>query len=80
MESQAALEAIMNALFPPPRKAEAGFMISGDALDNLLGARIDLERLGVDPVCIRTIERVRQQLVEVSRILQAAGIQLRSPG
>jgi|HubBroStandDraft_1064217.scaffolds.fasta_scaffold4812897_1 hypothetical protein len=45
MESQAALEAIKNALFPPSKKAEGGQMISADALDNLEGARIDLERL-----------------------------------
>jgi hypothetical protein len=79
MESPAALEAIKNALFPPSRKAEGGQMISGDALDNLEGARIDLERLGADPVCIRTIERVQQQLIEVSRILQAVGFQVRRP-
>jgi hypothetical protein len=54
-------------------------MISADALDNLLGARIDLERLGADPVSIRTFERVRQQLIEVSRILQAAGFQVGRP-
>lgn len=76
MEPEEALRAISNALFPPPKK-EGDFLVVGDAYTNLEGARIDLKRMGADPVCIRTIERVQGQLVEVSEILQRAGFQVR---
>ena len=63
MEPKAALEAISRALFPPPRKEE-GAMVSADAHLNLEGVRLDLTRMGADPVCIRTIASVQQQLLE----------------
>jgi len=74
MEPKAALEAINRALFPPPRQ-EQGMMVSADACENLLGVRIDLERFGGDPVCVRTIERVQQQLLEVAAVLRKAGFE-----
>jgi hypothetical protein len=75
MEPEAALRAISNALFPPPRK-EGDFLVGGGAYWDLEGAGIDLKRMGADPVCIRTIERVQKQLIEVSEILQKAGVQV----
>jgi hypothetical protein len=74
MEPDAALKAINNALFPPPRK-EGDWLVSGDAYLGLEGARMDLERLGASRVCIRTIEGVQKQLAEVSEILRKAGLQ-----
>ena len=74
MKPEAALQAISEILSPPPR-IEDGLRVSGDAYLNLAGALIDLERLGADPVCIRTIRRVQQQLKEVSKLLQRAGYQ-----
>ena len=74
MEPGAALEAINNALFPPPRK-EGDWLVSGDAYRALEGVRIDLERLGVRRACIVTIEGVQKQLAEVSEILRKAGLQ-----
>jgi hypothetical protein len=76
VEPEDALRAISNALFPPPRM-EGDFLVGGDAYINLEGARIDLRRMGADPVCIHTIERVQGQLLEVSEILQKAGFQVR---
>ena len=72
MNAEAALRAISEILSPPPR-IEDGYQVFGDAYWNLGGALIDLERLGADPVCIRTIRRVQQQLKEVSNVLQRAG-------
>src|SRR5687767_15872393 len=72
MTPEAALHAISEIFSPPPR-IEEGLKVSGDAYWNLAGALIDLERLGADPVCIRTIKRVQQQLKEVSNVLQRAG-------
>jgi hypothetical protein len=72
MKPEAALQAINEILSPPPRM-EQGLPVHGDAYWNLAGALIDLERLGTDPVCIRTIRRVQQQLKEVSDVLQLAG-------
>jgi hypothetical protein len=40
-----------------------------DAIDNLEGALIDLRRTGADPVCIRTVERVQQQIAAVLSII-----------
>ena len=76
MDPEEALRAISNALFPPPRK-EGDFLVGGGAYWELEGARIDLKRMGADPVCIGTIERVQGQLLEVSEILQKAGFQVR---
>jgi len=83
MNSEAALDAINRALFPPLRRRE-GVMISGDACLNLGGVLFDLKRLrdnesAPDRVCIKTVERVRQQLLEVKRILQESGLQQPSP-
>jgi hypothetical protein len=72
MKPEAALQAISEILSPPPR-IEDELHVQGDAYWNLDGVRIDLERLGADPVCIRTIRRVQQQLKEVSKVLQRAG-------
>jgi hypothetical protein len=72
MKPEAALHAISEILSPPPR-IEDGLQVSGDAFWNLDGALIDLSRLGADPVCIRTIRRVQQQLKEVSNVLERAG-------
>jgi hypothetical protein len=72
MKPEAALHAISEILSPPPG-IEDGLQVSGDAYWNLAGALMDLERLGADPVCIRTIRRVQQQLKEVSNVLQTAG-------
>ena len=74
MEPKAALEAINRALVPPPRQ-EQGMMVSADAYENLRGVRIDLERFGGDPVWVRTIERVQQQLLEVAAVLRKAGFE-----
>jgi hypothetical protein len=74
MEPKAALEAINRALFPPPRQ-EQGMMVSADAYENLRGVGIDLERFGGDSVCVRTIERVQQQLLEVAAVLRKAGFE-----
>jgi hypothetical protein len=73
MKPEAALEAISNALFPPPRR-EGGLMVTGDAYWSLASARVDLERKGASPVCIRTIERVQQQIMEVAEVLRKAGL------
>ena len=72
MKPEAALDAINEILSPPPRMEE-GLPVRGDAYWNLAGALMDLERLGADPVRIRTIRRVLQQLKEVSNVLQRAG-------
>ena len=72
MKPEAALHAINEILSPPPRM-ERELNVYGDAYWNLAGALIDLERLGADPACIRTIRRVQQQLGEVSDVLQTAG-------
>jgi hypothetical protein len=73
MNAKEALEAINNALFPMPRKEQGGVMVSSDAYANLQGVRIDLKRMDADVVCIRTIERVQKQLLEVSKILHLMG-------
>jgi hypothetical protein len=78
MEPKAALEAINRALFPTPRK-ENGMMVNADAYENLRGVRIDLEQIGGDPVCIRTIQRVQQQLLEVAAVLRKAGFDTGHP-
>ena len=72
MKPEAALRAISEILSPPPR-TENGLRVSGDAYWNLHGARIDLERLGGDSVCIQTIRRVQEQLKDVAKVLQRAG-------
>jgi hypothetical protein len=74
MDPAAALKAISDTLFPPPRK-EGDLLVSSDAYLGLEGARIDLERLGASRVCIRTIEKMQKQLAEVSEILRKAGLQ-----
>jgi hypothetical protein len=79
MEPKAALEAISRALFPPSRKEE-GAMVSADAYLNLEGVRLDLTRMGADPVCIRTIASVQQQLLEVSAVLRRAGFEPQNGG
>ena len=73
MNAEVALEAIEKTLFPPTQEREGGIRISAGAYDNLEGVRLDLKRMGGDPVCIRTIERVQRQLAEVSKILLEAG-------
>jgi hypothetical protein len=73
MKPEAALEAINKALFPPPRR-EGGLMVTGDAYWSLAGARVDLERAGVSPVCLRRIESVQRQLMEVADILRKMGL------
>jgi hypothetical protein len=73
MKPEAALEAINKALFAPPRR-EGGLTVTGDAYWSLAGARVDLERAGASPVCIRTIERVQQQLMEVADVLRKMGL------
>jgi hypothetical protein len=55
-------------------------MISGDTCGNLDGLLFDLRRfhddgLPPDRVCIKTVERVRQKLLEVKRILRESGLQ-----
>jgi len=72
MKPEAALHAINEILSPPPR-IEQGLKVCGDAYWNLAGALMDLERLGADSGCLRTIRRVQQQLKEVSNVLQRAG-------
>jgi hypothetical protein len=72
MRPEAALRAISEILSPPTR-VEAGLQVCGDAYWNLYGALIDLERLGADPVCIRTIRRIQGQLKDVSDVLREAG-------
>jgi hypothetical protein len=72
MKPEAALQAISEILSAPPR-TEAGLKVDGDAYWNLCGALVDLERLGADPVCIRTIRRVQEQHKEVADVLQRAG-------
>jgi hypothetical protein len=52
---------------------EDGLLVYGHAYWNLAGALVDFERLGADPLSIRTIRRVQQQLKEVSNVLQSAG-------
>ena len=87
MNSEAALDAINRALFPPRRKGEGptkGLMISGDACSSLGGLLFDLKRLrdhelAPDRACIKTVERVRQQLLEVKGILREAGLEQPSP-
>lgn len=69
----AALLAIREALFPKPRKRKDGIMLCADAYYELEGARIDLEHQKADKVCIRTIARVQQQIIAVSKILQREG-------
>lgn len=46
-----------------------GFGTEKDAYDNLLGASLDLERKGADPICVKTIERVLSQLAAAYRIV-----------
>ena len=72
LKPEDALHAIDNALFPETREQQ-GLRVSGHAYWNLAGARIDLERTGADPACIRTIQRVQQQLREGATILHEAG-------
>jgi hypothetical protein len=72
MKPEEAFHAISEILSPPPRM-EQGWRVCGDAYWNLAGALIDLERLGADRTCIRTIRRVQQKLKEVSNVLQRAG-------
>jgi hypothetical protein len=72
MKPETALRAINESLSPPPR-TEAGLQVRGDAYWTLSGALIDLERLDADPVCIRTIRRIQEQLKEVSNVLREAG-------
>jgi hypothetical protein len=73
MKPEAALAAINQALFAPPRR-EDGLMVTGDAYWSLASARVDLERAGVSPVCLRAIERVQRQLMEVADVLRKAGL------
>ena len=72
LKPEDALHAIDNALFPETREQQ-GLRVSGHAYWNLAGARIDLERTVADAVCIRTIQRVQQQLLDVAKILHEAG-------
>jgi hypothetical protein len=73
MKPEEALEAIDKALFPPAAR-QGGMMVSGDAYWTLAGARVDLERAGANPACIRTIERVQRQLMEVADVLRQVGL------
>lgn len=74
MKPEDALDTINKILFPLPTKAKEGVMLDGNAYENLDGARLDLERMGADPVSIRTIERVQKQLAEVLDVLRKAGL------
>ena len=74
MKAEDALQKVNDALFPKPRKNKDGMMVDSDAYYNLEGALIDLRRQGADKGCIRTIERVQQQLVAVSKVLQKSGV------
>ena len=38
----------------------------------LLGAYLDLQRAGADPICLKTIDRVMTQLAAVEEILEEA--------
>ncbi len=69
-----ALAKINAALFPPPRKERGEVMVCADAYYELEGAIIDLKRLKADAVCIKTVERVQQQILAVSKVLQKAGV------
>lgn len=42
------------------------------ARHNLLGAYLDLQRAGADPICLKTIDRVMTQLAAVEEILEEA--------
>ena len=58
------------------RRIAEAFDLKGPrhAADNLLGAKIDLEREeDADPVCIGTITRVWKQLLIIEKILKEGG-------
>lgn len=57
-------------IYETVRKSKGGLSISSHAGYNLEGAIIDIERTGkCDAVCLRTIKRVRDQLLRIGRIL-----------
>lgn len=72
MDAFEALRQVREALFPEPVKDGNGYYTDSSAFWNLEGARVDLERLKADRVCINTIKRVQQQLVEAERAIVAA--------
>ena len=51
VKPEAALESVRQALSPAPREQQ-GFLIRGAAYWTLEGAKLDLERMGADPICI----------------------------
>lgn len=67
---KAGVEAAYAALFKPDES---------DAIDNLTGALIDIKRFSeqgkpTDEVCIRTLERIEQQLCKAHAELEATGL------
>ncbi len=51
-------------------EAILAFDEESDAYYNLLGALIDLERMGADSVCIETMKRVNQQILSIHEVLK----------
>ena len=75
MTPEKALETINRILFPPLRDShDFKHKVNGDACLGLDGALFDLKRLEADRVCIRTIERTLQKLMDVKKVLQEAGL------
>jgi hypothetical protein len=57
-------------IFETTRKGKDGVAISTHAYRNLQGAIIDIKRTGkCNAVCLRTLERVRDQLRRIDRLL-----------
>ena len=64
------IQKLEKALFPEAEKRD-GFNVSADAYYNIGGAIYDLKRMGADAVCIRTLERIEEQLYAARKLLRA---------
>jgi hypothetical protein len=60
--ASATVKAVRQALFPPPVDIGNNCFRDDGADHNLEGALYDLKRTGADAICIKTIERVLEQL------------------
>ena len=70
------IDALLDAIIADRSETlrQLGHETEADALDNLAGAIIDLERAGADKVCIATIKRVQAQIAAVVKQATLAAV------
>lgn len=58
------------AIYATPSKTDEGFVIDNHVGYNLDAVLYDLERTGVDGVCLQTLRNIQQQLLAIEKILK----------